>query len=290
MSVDIGRHLVANIHDAYRRGKGHSRHDDKRNGADKERIYSRSTLENYASIAGRYGNWVREHEGRKCTMERARELVPQWLEEGRRAGKSAPTLHTEREALAKAFGCKGPELGFVPERRREDITRGRTETESAARAAERCRDDLEMARAFGPRHNKECEKITRESCRWGRDGHIEFVHINKGKGGRERDAFVLPGAGRDILEARWQSAEPGECLFHMADMRGANVHACRADYAHRAYEYAVEHGDGSGKMYRPRDDSGTAWYKNALDKVNSWMGHGAGRYYTIYSNYLTYGN
>ena len=165
--------------------------------------------------------------------------------------------------------------------------RGRVETEHAAAASAKYADDMSICECVGIRHNKEGKQVTPDNCNW-KDGHIESINLI-GKGGRPRTAVVLPGKGRDLLEARCQTAKTGSTPL-LGSMTGCNVHGARAKYAAGCYAKALSEGRGNGQMYSPKGKGlQKAYDKGALDYVNAQLGHGAGRYDVAVYNYLSYG-
>lgn len=264
-------------------------------------IHSESTRDNYKRVASEYGRWLSDRGMRYCGMDTAREHAREYIERG---GTSPSTQAKERSALARVFSCRGEDICDIEPRRGREITRGRRTDEERERddcrrddgrrdraaEAERTpqgREIAEACRASGLRHYRELEQLRASDLRYDEDGSLR-LHV-VGKGGRERDALVLDGPGRDAIERRAAAArDPDERLFSDCPHH-LNVHACRADYAAAMYAHALETGHGSGEYYRPHDGSGDAWDKGALDYVSEQLGHGEGRYYTVVYNYLSYG-
>lgn len=123
--------------------------------------------------------------------------------------------------------------------------RDRTRAAASAKYA----DDMSICECVGIRHNKEGKQVTPDNCNW-KDGHIESINLI-GKGGRPRTAVVLPGKGRDLLEARCQTAKAGSTPL-LGSMTGCNVHGARAKYAAGCYAKALSEGRGNGQMYSPK--------------------------------------
>lgn len=243
-------------------------------------IHSASTLRTYCQQTRRFGNWLISQGLGHCTMEEARSLAPEYIF----SHSSFWTQQTARSALARVFGCLGPDICELAPRGAENIIRGRIETPRAA-AIERNHPDLaEVCRSVGLRHLRELDVVTAANFFTGDDGHL-YCHI-QGKGGRWRDALVLDGPGRGLIEAAIREHPTGR-LFRVPSH--SNVHGWRADYATRCYEYAMTHGMATGELYRPRNMDGVAFDKGALAWVSAQLGHGPGRFYTVVHNYLSYG-
>lgn len=200
---------------------------------------------------------------------------------------SAWTQQLARAAIGKALGVAPTSLAQTEKRHADKIMRGRVETEHAAAASAKYADDMSICECVGIRHNKEGKQVIPDNCNWS-NGHIESINLI-GKGGRPRTAVVLPGKGRDLLEARCQTAKTGSTPL-LGSMTGCNVHGARAKYAAGCYAKALSEGRGNGQMYSPKGKGlQKAYDKGALDYVNAQLGHGAGRYDVAVYNYLSYG-
>ena len=259
---------------------GVSRHSEKTdNMGQSAYIHSSGTLRTYIQQATNYATYLTDRGLRYCTLDDAKRYAADYV----LSKHSTWSQSTARSALAKVFGVSGPDICQLDRRDPTEIVRGRVATDRAA-AIERNHPDLAAAcRSMGLRSGKELRSLTAKDIRHGADGQL-YAHV-KGKGGRIRDALILPGRGRDIVLQR-VSERPDGPLFDVPS--NTNVHRWRADYAASCYQYALDHGHGSGSYYIPHDGSGSRWDKGALDYVSDQMGHGSDRYYTIYYDYLTY--
>lgn len=243
-------------------------------------LHSGATVKTYMQQTRQYGNWLRDRGLNFCTMQQAREHAAEYVLQQ----ESAWSQSTARAALARVFHCSGDEICSVRDRKPADIKRGRKQTERV-RSIERNNQDLaEACRSLGARHNKELAALAAKDLFYGSNGNL-YAHI-AGKGGRKRDALVLPGRGREIIE-KAAAERPDGPLFDVPSH--ANVHAWRADYAARCYQYALDHDLGNGELYHCRDGSGRTYDKGALAFVSLQLGHGPKRYYTVVYNYLSYG-
>lgn len=255
---------------------------EREHGGQSPYLHSAATVRTYMQQVRQFGDWLRERGLGHCTMQEARDHAADYV----RGQASAWSQSTARAALARAFRCRADEICQVERRSPERITRGRAQT-ARTDAIERNHADLaEACRSLGARHNRELTRITASDLHQEPDGNL-YCHI-VGKGGRVRDALVLPGRGRVIIE-RAAREHPTGPLFERIPSH-ANVHGWRADYAARCYQYALDHGYGSGQMYHCRDGSGRQYDKGALDFVSAQLGHGSGREYTVIYNYLSYGS
>lgn len=243
-------------------------------------IHSAQTARTYMQQTRQFGDWLRERGMGYCSIDEARQHAAEYVREQ----KSSYSQHTARSALAKTFGCTGNDICELGKRETSKITRGREVTERQAGIERQNPGLAEVCRSIGARHNRELVRIAAKDFHYDNDGNM-YCHI-KGKGGRVRDALVMPGRGRDIIEAKIKE-QPRGALWPSVPSH-ANVHGWRADYAARCYQYALDNGKGSGNVYHAKNNN-TTWDKGALDFVSENLGHGEGRYYTVVYNYLSYG-
>ena len=246
-------------------------------------IHSDKTMATYMQQVNRYGDWLAANHP-EANYNTAASYAEEYIKGLRSQGLSAWTQTTARAAIAKATRTDLTHIE-VDRRSTASITRGRTETTHAAAAAAKWGDDLAICECIGVRHGKEAPQVTPEHCNW-KDGHIATISLI-GKGGRPRDALVLEGKGRDILESRCKSAS-SQSQPLLGKMTGANVHGARAKYARGCYNYAMSNGYSSGRTYTTRGRYRASYDKRALDFVTLNLGHGPNRYETAVHNYLSY--
>lgn len=278
--------MMAVLQSKYHQGHGNSKREAKaaHNGVSPY-IHGDGTYQSYRQQVARYGDWLTaNHPG--TNYNTAGQFVQEYIDTMRGEGKSAWTQQLARSAIGKALGVEPTSLAQCDTRHAADITRGRSSTTHSTAAAAKYSDDMAICECVGVRHNKEGKQVTPDNCHWS-NGHISSVSI-VGKGGRPREAVVLPGKGRDILESRCKAAKSGGTAL-LGKMTGCNVHGARAKYAAGCYAKALADGRGNGKMYSPRGMQGQSFDKGALDWVNEQLGHGAGRYDVAVYNYLSYG-
>lgn len=279
--------MLYNLRQQAKQGRGNSKREAKAShGGVSPYIHSQATYESYAQQAARYGDWLADHHPR-TTADNAAQYVQEYIDSMKAQKMSAWTQQLARAAIGKALGVAPTSLAQTNKRHANNIMRGRVETEHAAAAAVKYADDMSICECVGIRHNKEGKQVIPDNCNW-KDGHIESINLI-GKGGRPRTAVVLPGKGRDLLEARCQTAKTGSTPL-LGFMTGCNVHGARAKYAAGCYAKALSEGRGNGQMYSPKGKGlQKAYDKGALDYVNAQLGHGAGRYDVAVYNYLSYG-
>lgn len=279
--------MMAVLQSKYHQGRGNSKREAKaaHNGVSPY-IHGDGTYQSYRQQVARYGDWLTaNHPG--TDYNTAGQFVQEYIDGMKAQKMSAWTQQLARAAIGKALGVAPTSLAQTEKRHADKIMRGRVETEHAAAASAKYADDMSICECIGIRHNKEGKQVTPDNCNW-KDGHIESINLI-GKGGRPRTAVVLPGKGRDLLEARCQTAKNGSTPL-LGSMTGCNVHGARAKYAAGCYAKALSEGRGNGQMYSPKGKGlQKAYDKGALDYVNAQLGHGAGRYDVAVYNYLSYG-
>lgn len=279
--------MLAVLQTKYKQGRGNSKREAKAaHGGVSPYIHSEASYKTYQQQVARYGDWLTaNHPG--ANYNTAGQYVQEYVDSLKAEGKSAWTQQTARSAIGKALGVEPTSLARCDTRHAADITRGRSSTAHSTAAAAKYSDDMAICECVGVRHNKEGKQVTPDNCHWS-NGHISSVSII-GKGGRPREAVVLPGKGRDILESRCKAAKSGGTAL-LGKMTGCNVHGARAKYAAGLYRQALATGRGNGQMYSPKGMPGRSYDKGALDYVNANLGHGAGRYDVAVYNYLSYGD
>lgn len=278
--------MMAVLQSKYHQGHGNSKREAKaaHNGVSPY-IHGDGTYQSYRQQVARYGDWLTANHP-ETNYNTAGQYVQEYIDTMKAQKMSAWTQQLARAAIGKALGVAPTSLAQTEKRHADKIMRGRVETEHAAASAKYA-DDMSICECVGIRHNKEGKQVTPDNCHWS-NGHISSVSI-VGKGGRPRTAVVLPGKGRDLLEARCQTAKTGSTPL-LGSMTGCNVHGARAKYAAGCYAKALSEGRGNGQMYSPKGKGLQKSYdKGALDYVNAQLGHGAGRYDVAVYNYLSYG-
>lgn len=197
-------------------------------------------------------------------------------------GLSAWTIHTRVYALCSVYHTDYRELlgvSTLPRRSRRDCFRGRVESASDTRYHTQEQDDARtLARAIGARRGGLLALAPQDLVHRA-DGL--FVHLSE-KGGKERDAFVLPSyadAVRDIF-ARYTALGivvhgKQRLLPHTALPKNMALHRFRAQYAQDLCGYFAAQGDvATGEMYYCRADrKGEKYDKGILLAVSKNLGH-----------------
>ena len=108
---------------------GESRFIAKRQQADKDKIFSYNTYKTYWRCIKRYLSWVNKEHPEVKSFKKAKNYICEWIGTRVDSGLSAWTIHTEVSALSKLFDLTKNEINKMnlPERRRENIKRSRTD-------------------------------------------------------------------------------------------------------------------------------------------------------------------
>lgn len=208
----------------------HSRHEDKRSGADTERIYSWNTYKTYLKHACYFVKWCKaEH---KCrTLEECRPYADAWLLARIGAGLSAYTVTMERAALGKLYGEPGENFAAVPQRHRSDIKRSRGKAERDRHFSEaRHADIISFCRSTGLRRS-ELAIVTGDCFYTDDDGQARLLITRGTKGGRWRSVPVIGNV--DLVRQLCSQAGSGKVFQHVPG--NMDVHSYRAEYATALY-------------------------------------------------------
>ncbi len=239
------------------------------NGTAKEKIFSYSTYRDYWKHIKYFLKHVQEVHPECTTLKAAKKHVNEWLQSRVDAGLSAWTVQLEAKALGKIYGISPEDEGYFvpPKRKREDITRSRTDRVRDRHFSETNNDELikfckgtglrrgELAQLRGgdlvSRKQIEAESTALEAIpvteRTPMQEHrLEvlkdtslfqeeyFVLVRNGKGGRERLSPIIGRNARQIIE-RIQNTPCGEKVWQHIH-QSADIHAYRAAYATDIYK------------------------------------------------------
>lgn len=207
---------------------------------------------------------------------------------------SAWTIHTRVYALCSVYGEDYHSLldiEHLPPRHRADIMRGRNIRATNDRYnAQHHQDTRTLAHACGARRGG-LMGLTAADLHDGENGTLR-VHLRE-KGGKERDALVLPDYADKVREifARYgegAGAVTGgkrRLLPLQALPKDMPLHYLRARYAQDLYRYYVAQGAATGQLYHCRAERvGQVYDKGVLMAVSKNLGHS--RCDVVVSHYL----
>jgi integrase len=234
------------------------------------KIHSHQTRMTYQQQVLQFVNWAREKHGVRHVADldaRADELASLYLMSAIGAGKSAWTLQTMRSALRLFFGDRTLADGVkLPPRRREQIKRSRYPAARDNRVQPaHWTDVLAFERAVGLRRG-ELERL-RVGDVYGKRGGKLVVLVRRGKGGKAREAPVLPGREAEVLSAV-AGREPQERVF--AQVPGIDLQALRREYAQALY---LHHAPGWALPKTQGSIQPTDYEPRAVRLVSRALGH-----------------
>lgn len=261
---------------------GESRHQDKMDGIDSQKIYSWNTYNTYKDVGDKFGKFCKHEYGCK-TMADAESHIKDYMEHRRFDDKvSAYTQKMELSAIGKMYGKSYFQEVETDARHRADITRSRIDTLSEKRFSEEKNQELvNFCKNTGLRRS-EIEKLKGDSL-VEKDGKY-YVHVENGKGGKERDAYIL-NQNKDVID-KIKNTPDNEKVFSHIHTR-ADIHNYRSEYA-TAYYNSIARPESEipyNERYCCRNElSGTHYDKVAMQEVSESLGHN--RIDVIASNYL----
>lgn len=224
---------------------GESKYEAKLEGRAHEGIYSFKTYETYVKEALEFAEWARETHGCK-NLAQARQYVEEYLKSHIERGDSSWSVRVEASALAKLYRCSTRDFNVeLPKRSRESIERSRLEREHDKEfSQEKNRDLIIFAKATGLRR-RELERIRADDIY--RKGDRLYVHVENGKGGREREVHVLQKYEKEV-ERIVEERKDSDRLFERIPVR-MDVHAYRREYAQERYRELEREIQERGREY-----------------------------------------
>ena len=226
-------------------------------------------------------DYVHEQNPKARYVEQCEKYIDGFLQKQKDDGKSAWTQQCYRSALTKIYG-EDKSTVELDSKCRADIKRSRLDTESARHFSEERNAELVSFCQHTGLRRVELESLRPEQLHQDSEGNW-FLRV-VGKGGKERDAYILNN-DKAVLD-RIRGTETGETVWGKVHSK-CNVHGYRADYAKALYEQLARPIDEVPKQerYVCRDDMyGTVFDKVAMREVSNNLGHN--RIDVIASNYL----
>lgn len=273
----------------FEKGNGRSRNVDKRNGVDREYIYSSKTYKTYHNECKRFAVWCRKTHPEVKHLKQCKQYVNEYLEHQISLNKSPWTLTTQKAALAKLFGVDYNSFIGTPPRERSKIKRSRKPVSRDKNISAETEKFLStITSATGLRRNELC-KITGDALHFDSNSNSQpYLHISKGtKGGKSRDANIMGATQEetDYVVSLFKAAGKMKLLPKISS--AYDNHRYRAEYAKRLYQhYArnIENIPISERYIMRKDRAGEILDKRAMKIVSKAMGHN--RIDVIALNYL----
>lgn len=271
----------------FKAGNGRSRNVDKRNGVDREYIYSSKTYKTYHNECKRFAVWCRKTHPEVRHLKECKKYVNEYLTYQISSGKSPWTLTTQKAALAKLYGVDYASFIATPPRERSKIKRSRNPVSRDKNISANTEKFLStITSATGLRRNELC-KITGDALRYDSSGR-PFLHITRGtKGGKIRDAVIIGATPEETeyIVGLFKSAGKMKLLPKVSS--AYDNHRYRAEYAKRLYQRFARNIDDIPKkerIYLRKDRKGEILDRSCLMYISSCLGHS--RLDILYSNYL----
>lgn len=271
----------------FKAGNGRSRNVDKRNGVDREYIYSSKTYKTYHNECKRFAVWCRKTHPEVRHLKECKKYVNEYLTYQISSGKSPWTLTTQKAALAKLYGVDYASFIATPPRERSKIKRSRNPVSRDKNISANTEKFLStITSATGLRRNELC-KITGDALRYDSSGR-PFLHITRGtKGGKIRDAVIIGATPEETeyIVGLFKSAGKMKLLPKVSS--AYDNHRYRAEYAKRLYQHFARNIDEIPKkerIYLRKDRKGEILDRSCLTYISSCLGHS--RLDILYSNYL----
>ena len=282
----IARDIYAILHAMYMAGRGCSRHADKVKGDDVRRIYSTRTYQTYRQQGKNFAIYAKS---RGCkNLDQAREVVTGYLQSLIDEGKSGYSVRTAASAIGKIYGVDYNNFGVqMPERRRNEITNNRGVSKAVERGhiSEKTAEKYaSILRCIGLRRSEAL--LARGTDLIEKDGTY-YIHIPRGKGGKERTA-IIQGTAEEIeaVVRKFKDAGKGH-VWPAGIPRDVPVHRYRAEYAERTYKSVARPIEGlkrEEKYFCRNDMAGIVYDRTALAYVSKQLGHS--RVSVVAVNYL----
>lgn len=271
------------LHDLYRLGYGKSKIKNEHNAT--PYIHSESTYKTYKAQCSRFADFCYQN-GVKFDLNEAFKLIPAYGRKLESEGKSAWTIYTAINAIAKAFKVSTADLGYhPPKRERMSVRRSRYVSEMDRHFSLQSNEALvTFCQCFGLRR-REIEVLTGDSVRFDEEGRL-CVYVRNGKGGKRRLAqFCGSDKEKQICLNLMRQASSSKVFPHIHSK--ADIHGYRAVYACRLYKSLarpLKSIPSKDKYVCRKDKAGTVYDKRAMEITSKNLGHN--RISVIASSYL----
>lgn len=305
-------------------GKGISKHELRQeaisSGSERHSsglLHADTTIDNYAGIATRYAEWMKETHP-DCTrlkIAHKRKYDHEYIQSLIDRGLSPSTIKTYTAALSFLHNCTMNDIHSErPIVQPKDATRCRYYSEQVYQEQiSKCEENrnenlvaiLRLCRITGLRKD-EARQIRPENFIWTKNGVVcHLTGANKAhhmhpdesnvhtKGGRERTIEILPRYEAELMDILSHTEAHTPICSHIPN--DINIHGIRALYAAEMYqafarpiadipvhERTIENGKNLPSRYI--DKAGHTWDRRALLRVSTSLGHS--RSNVVVQNYL----
>lgn len=246
-------------------------------------IHSHNTYITYKQQCNRFGKWA--HARGLTDPKRAKEAIPEYIEELKAEHKSAWTIYTALCAVCKAYEISTEEIPVeIPKRRRGAIRRSREAVENDRHiSAEKNRDLITFCQCFGLRHNRELAVL--KAAQFERQGSSLRVTV-KGKGGKIR-TVTFCGTAAEQRTCERLIAQAGDGLIFPKIPSNFDAHYYRSVFAckvYRKYARPLNEIPDKDRYICRKDKRGLIYDRKALVIASRQLGHN--RADVIVNNYL----
>lgn len=239
-------------------------------------LFADNTFRTYIDHSNTFINYVNSLGVDVKHLADCRMFVKPYFDDMARRNLSAWTIQTRMHALAAIFQCDAADFDVtLPERRRKNIkrTRVQSKTDESFKSEKYGQIRLFIA-ATGARRGG-FKRLTKTDLTEKPGGDL-LIHLDE-KGGKERDALVLPEFTEFVEQTVHDSPGygPNQYVFPKNYIpRSLTVHCYRALYAQKLYDVLKDRNLGDGTLYHCRKDmKGKAFDRNLLLLVSRNMGH-----------------
>lgn len=247
---------------------GESKKEAKREGTDRDKIFSFNTYQTYWKHTKYFLHWVQKQYPECTTLKKAKLYVNEWLQERCDQGLSAWTIQTEEAALNKLYQISpdDPERFQAPKRNRRNIKRSRSDAKRDKHFSETNNDELikfckgtglrksELASLKGQDLVTKSQIEKRISKLEKKSGELTlyelrqlemlhdtrmfqgkyFIYVRNGKGGRKRLSPIIGQYSENIVERMLHTGKE-ENVWQYVNAN-ADIHGYRSDYATAIYK------------------------------------------------------
>lgn len=196
------------------------------------------TVTGYKRYLKRFAVWCRENTKVKDISEITAEVVQEYEKtlEADPKNYTPASIHKILAPVCRAVSVPMDKIS-KPKRRSGTIVRGRSEeaNRQGKHQAEEPRFSrlVSFQKAVGIRRS-ELARLT------GKDLCGNYIHVTKGKGGKEQFQFILP-EDRETVRAVFAGIGPDQRVFTRDEMNNViDLHSMRASHARRCYSYYLQ--------------------------------------------------
>ncbi len=197
-------------------------------------VMGNTTRKTYRRASSRFADWCKS-EGINKPSKVDRGVIQRYADS--MVGKYAPdTVHTYLSPVCKAYGVSMQHID-KPKRVSADSTRGRTGTVRSDREMSdpRYKRSVDLQNSLGIRRRELTRLRGRDLVDRGTGGL--WVVVEKGKGGKRQEQFVLP-KDRETVREIFKGIGQDERVLQPSDMgTHINYHGIRASHSREAYNF-----------------------------------------------------